>query len=106
MILDDGRPGQPLEELIPSDAILEIEITPNRPDCLSHLGLARELSAYFHIPLKPQQAPALPDGAVDCWPVEVSAAEACPRYLGRVITGLQIGPSPGWLAAKLEPPER
>jgi len=45
MLLETGRPGQPLDELIPSDAILEVEVTPNRPDCLGHLGLARELAA-------------------------------------------------------------
>src|SRR6266540_6705017 len=45
MLLDRGRPGQPLDELIPSDAIFEVEVTPNRPDCLGHLGLARELAA-------------------------------------------------------------
>ena len=45
MLLDEGEPGQPLDELIPSDAVLDVEVTPNRPDCLSHLGLARELAA-------------------------------------------------------------
>src|SRR5215467_11882208 len=45
MLLDEGRPGQPLEELIPSDAVFEVEVTPNRPDCLGHLRLAREPAA-------------------------------------------------------------
>ncbi|MBI3554322.1 MAG: phenylalanine--tRNA ligase subunit beta [Elusimicrobia bacterium] len=83
------------------DDIMEVEITPNRPDCLSHLGLARELSALFRIPLKERPAPKV-DASGDCWPVELEAKDACPRYLGRVLTGLQVGPSPGWLAAKLE----
>jgi phenylalanyl-tRNA synthetase beta chain len=90
------------KKLAGGDDILEVEITPNRPDCLSHLGLARELSAYFHIPLKERTAPTLAAPQGDCWPVELEAPQACPRYLGRVLTGLQIAPSPGWLAAKLE----
>ncbi|MCX5796485.1 MAG: phenylalanine--tRNA ligase subunit beta [Elusimicrobia bacterium] len=85
-----------------TDSILELEITPNRADCLSHLGLARELSAYLRIPLRPRPAPALPAGSLPCLDVRVEAPAACPRYVGRSFEGLAIGASPGWLAAKLE----
>ncbi len=85
-----------------SDEILDVEITPNRPDCLSHLGLARELSAHLGLPLtaRPAPQPSAPQG--DCWPVAIDAPAACPRYVGRVLTGLKIGPSPAWLSGKLE----
>ena len=86
----------------PSDDIFELEITPNRPDCLSHLGLARELSAYLRLPLAKPAAPALPAPEGECLPVEIQSPQACPRYLGRVFTNLKVGPSPAWLAAKLE----
>lgn len=86
----------------PSDDILDLEITPNRPDCLSHLGLARELAAYFRLALRPQPAPAVAAGDKPCLPVKIEAAKACPRYLGRSFENLQVGPSPAWLAAKLE----
>jgi phenylalanyl-tRNA synthetase beta chain len=84
------------------DHILEVEFTPNRSDCLSHLGLARELSAYFKIPLRQQPAPVIPSGAIPCGALKVEAPQACPRYVGRSFEGLAVGTSPGWLAAKLE----
>lgn len=86
----------------PSDDVLDVEITPNRPDCLSHLGLARELSAYFHVPLRLRAGPELKVPEGPCLPVEIQAPQACLRYMGRVFTNLKIGPSPAWLAARLE----
>ncbi|MDD5629547.1 MAG: phenylalanine--tRNA ligase subunit beta, partial [Elusimicrobia bacterium] len=85
-----------------TDHILDLEITPNRADCLSHLGLARELSAYFRMPLKPPPAVQLPAGSLPCLDVKVEAPQACPRYVGRSFAGLSIAASPGWLVAKLE----
>ena len=103
-VLDPGSPvGQDVAaNLGESDHILEVEFTPNRPDCLSHLGLARELSAYFRIPLRQKPAPVVPSGVIPCGGLQVEAPQACPRYVGRSFEGLSIGPSPGWLAAKLE----
>lgn len=90
------------QTLGPCDDILEVEITPNRPDCLSHLGLARELAAYFRMPLK-AEAPAAPQEAAPCAvALEVRAPQACPRYAGRLLEGLRVGPSPAWLKARLE----
>jgi phenylalanyl-tRNA synthetase beta chain len=85
-----------------TDRILDVEFTPNRPDCLSHLGLARELAAFFNLQLKPAAAITLPAGALPCLDIRVEAKSACPRYVGRSFVDLNIGSSPGWLAAKLE----
>jgi len=85
-----------------SDEILDVEITPNRPDCLSHLGMARELAAYFRLPLKTAAEQPLAAERGSTWPVHVDAPQACPRYIGRAFEGLRVGPSPAWLASKLE----
>jgi len=85
-----------------TDRILEVEFTPNRSDCLSHLGLARELSACLRLPLKAAGVPHLPSGALPCIDVTVAEPRACPRYVGRSFAGLAVSASPGWLAAKLE----
>lgn len=103
LVLDPQTPlGEDFSERAGGgDEILDVEVTPNRPDCLSHLGLARELSAYFRLPMTQRPAPTLPAASGESLPVELEAGAACPRYLGRVITDVTIGPSPGWLAAKL-----
>lgn len=99
--------GVPINQVLPSgDVILDIEITPNRPDCLSHLGIARELAAWFKKELVyPQEkfrgvptAPARPDllGSV-----KVAAPGDCPLYTAHVITGVRIAPSPAWLQDRL-----
>ena len=85
------------------DRVLEIEITPNRPDCLSVLGVARELAALTGRRLRPpaigrsQGRPA----ARALVRVRVEAPELCPRYTVRVISGVRVGPSPAWMAARL-----
>ena len=79
------------------DEVLEVNVTPNRPDALSHVGIAREVAALFGARLQvppPDKASeiALPTGrGVD---VQIRDAAACPRYNARIITGLQVGPSP------------
>ena len=84
------------------DSILEVEITPNRPDCLSHLGLARELAARFRLPLRTARAESPATSSLKSLPVEVQDPKACPRYVGRLIEGVKVGPSPKWLKDKLE----
>ncbi|MCX7717409.1 MAG: phenylalanine--tRNA ligase subunit beta [Candidatus Sumerlaeaceae bacterium] len=87
------------------DAIVDIKVTPNRPDCLSLRGIARDLAAAFGIP-----APAFPPhdlnetglAASDFASVEVKATADCPRYAGRVIRGVRIAPSPLWLQRAVE----
>src|SRR4029079_12851006 len=94
LLILDGRPalGTPINEVLPAgDTVFDIEITPNRPDCLSHLGIARELSAWFKLPLLyPQEkfrgdvgdAPARADLLKN---VRVEAPEDCPLYTAHVI---------------------
>jgi len=86
------------------DTGFELEVTPNRPDVLSHLGLARELAWSLRLPLKDPlaggQGPTEASGTA--LPFKIEEADACPRYLGRTLTGLKIGPSPSWLTRRLE----
>ena len=85
----------------PADDVLEVEIGSNRPDCLSHRGLARELAAYFKLPLKPLEThPA--GGLTSPVPVKVEDQNACPYYSARLIEGVKNGESPAWLKARLE----
>ena len=88
------RIGAPLDELLGlPDTVFEINVTPNRPDALSHLGIARELSALTGVPLRlPQTAPA-GEAKVPAH-VHDEDPERCPRYLARVIEGVKVGPSP------------
>ncbi len=93
--------GRNVAELFGSgDSVLDVEVTPNRPDCLSHHGLARELAAALGIPVKSRPIDSL-HAQGDCPWVEVADSKACPRYLGRLLSEVQVGPSPGWLAARL-----
>ncbi|MEO6244685.1 MAG: phenylalanine--tRNA ligase subunit beta, partial [Opitutaceae bacterium] len=110
LLLLDGRPdlGTPMNAVLPAgDTVFDIEITPNRPDCQSHLGIARELAAWFKLPLiYPQEkfrgdvsaAPARPDLLKD---VRVEAPEDCPLYSATIISGIKVGPSPAWLQRRL-----
>jgi phenylalanyl-tRNA synthetase beta chain len=86
------------------DPVLELEVTSNRPDCLGHIGVAREIAALFGCPLtvppaEPKTSTARTAEAIS---VTVEAPDACPRYIARVIRGVKIGPSPGWLTRRLE----
>ena len=85
------------------DWILEIEITPNRPDALSVVGVAREISALTGAPFRSPRV-AVKEGEHDASSlagVEIEAADLCPRFCARVITGLSVRPSPPWLAQRL-----
>lgn len=87
------------------DAVLDIDLTSNRPDCLSHLGVAREVAALLNLPLKFDVAPLHGDAAVktsELTTVEILNPELCPRYTARLIQGVKIGPSPDWLVKRLE----
>ena len=87
-----------------NDDVFEFEITPNRPDCLSVLGLAREVSATFNIPLK-KHTPKFSELKDDCienyLSVSVENPELCPRYTARVVKNIKIEPSPLWLRNRL-----
>jgi len=85
----------------PADDVLEVEIGTNRPDCLSHRGLARELAAYFRKELKPLGGGMI-ESKKESFPVAVEDREACPFYGARLIEGVTVGESPAWLKNKLE----
>jgi phenylalanyl-tRNA synthetase beta chain len=86
------------------DYLLEIDLTSNRPDCLSHLGVAREVVAQENAQLRLSQPTSFQtEGrAEDFTAVEILDAELCPRYAGRVVRGVRIAPSPDWLVKRLE----
>ncbi|MCK5219641.1 phenylalanine--tRNA ligase subunit beta, partial [bacterium] len=98
--------GQPVAEILSSrnDTLFEIEITPNRSDCLSHLGVARHVSAVLDRPLKVPES-SLTESSPDSSAVvkiDIEAREECRRYCARVIQGVKIGPSPEWMQQRLE----
>ena len=105
LILDRGKPGDPLTSVIPSQAIMEAEITSNRPDCMGHLGVARELAAGLDRPMKRDFMPTFtgtadPPGR-DLVKVSIDDPDLCSRYIGGVIKGVRVGPSPDWMQRRL-----
>ncbi len=107
MLLEDGlEPGTPLSEVLPiDDEVLEFEITPNRPDCLSVYGIAREASASLDVDLAPwpgREPEPSGDDSVDAWvTARIDAPDLCPRWAARVFTDVKVGPSPPWLKARV-----
>ncbi len=101
----DVAPGTPIVEALGlADVVLEVNVTPNRPDALSHVGIAREVAAAFGRSVRLPQ-PRLAEGggpAADAVRVRIEAPEKCHRYAARVVEGVRIGPSPGWLSRRLE----
>ena len=106
MVLDDAlAAGTPLAEVLPiATDVLELEITPNRPDCLGVYGVAREVHAATGTPLAPAPWSDDPHPAGDAIPgfsVAVQAPELCPRFTARLFEDVRLGPSPAWLKARL-----
>lgn len=89
----------------PHGAVIDAEVSSNRPDCLSHYGIAREVSAVYKTPLKPV-SPKPPESAAakaaDAARVEIQSPDLCGRFTARVIRGAKIQPSPQWLKDRLE----
>jgi phenylalanyl-tRNA synthetase beta chain len=101
----DTRPGTPIGEVLGlEDVLFEVNVTPNRPDCLSHLGIAREVAALTGQPVRPPTVALHEAGekAAEAVRVRIEAPHRCPRYAARVIEGVRIGPSPAWLSRRLE----
>ena len=105
LVLDDDlEPGQPLVDALPiATDVIELEITPNRPDCLGVYGLAREVHAITGAPLAtpPWSTDPGSPGPVQGAEVVVEDDELCPRFTARVYDDVRIGPSPPWLKARL-----
>ena len=106
MELPTGTPlGTSLSEALGlDDVVFELEITPNRPDCLSLIGVAREIRAETGNPLKLPEVDCNEDGADirEITSVTIEAPNLCPRYAARVIRGVKVGQSPAWLQQRLE----
>ncbi|HEY6806215.1 MAG TPA: phenylalanine--tRNA ligase subunit beta [Pyrinomonadaceae bacterium] len=86
------------------DAVLDVEVPSNRPDCLSHVGIAREVTVIEDGELTLPPAVSLPtEGLASSFTsVEIKDEELCPRYAARLVRGVKIGPSPDWLVKRLE----
>jgi phenylalanyl-tRNA synthetase beta chain len=107
ILREDAKVGQPFGEYLGrsgSDVVYDLEVTPNRPDLNSVIGIAREIAALTGNPLR------IPEFKIqdskfkieDLVSVRVEDAELCPRYTARIIKGVKIGPSPDWLRSTLE----
>ncbi|MBL7221903.1 MAG: phenylalanine--tRNA ligase subunit beta [Phycisphaerae bacterium] len=88
----------------PTDLVLDLEVTSNRPDCLGHIGVARELSVATGKKFTPPVLGDIPTSgqAAELTKVDVQAPDLCGRYSARVIRGVKVGPSPEWLVERLE----
>lgn len=107
VVLPDGEPGQLLLSYLPTlqDWILQLNVTPNRPDALGHLGVAREVAALFGLPFRlprpstpVRSVPARPE---DSFTVRIEDPERCPRYCAALVYNVKVGPSPLWLRVRL-----
>jgi phenylalanyl-tRNA synthetase beta chain len=108
MVLGDGaQPGAPLAEHLPiADEVLDLEIAPNRPDCLAVYGIAREVHAatgaqLAEDPTAGDADPSGTDSAEDHASVEIADPDVCMRFTARVFEDVKVGPSPLWLKAQL-----
>ena len=97
-------------EEIEGDSVLDVEVPSNRPDCLSHIGIAREVSVIekteisglrSEISNQKSKAPKTEGKAADFTAVEIKDPDLCPRYAARIVRGVKISPSPAWLAKRL-----
>ena len=102
--LDGGlAPGRPLTEALDlDDTLIEIDLTPNRPDCASVIGIAREVAGFTGNPLRQPvtDVPALTGEGVD-FKVTIREPSLCPRYAARRLRNVRVGPSPWWLQRQL-----
>jgi phenylalanyl-tRNA synthetase beta chain len=96
----DAKVGAPIDDLFPADTILDVEITPNRGDLLSHFGLAREIAALTGKKLKLMPPEVKLD--IKRSGVTIAATSECPFFSARRIDYVKVGPSPQWLRAKIE----
>jgi len=88
----------------PNDSVLDVEVPSNRPDCLSHVGVAREVTVIENgkVTLPASTTPSTEGKTVELTSVEIVDQDLCPRYAARLVRGVKIGPSPEWLVKRLE----
>ncbi|MDQ2960602.1 MAG: phenylalanine--tRNA ligase subunit beta, partial [Candidatus Dormibacteraeota bacterium] len=105
-VLDRGLPGEPLHEALDMDTVLDVEVTTNRPDCLCHLGIAREMAAAIGETVREPDT-AVAEGVLSAASiahradVDVRDPDGCPRFSVRVIENVVVGPSPAWMQRRL-----
>ncbi|MCK5481758.1 MAG: phenylalanine--tRNA ligase subunit beta, partial [Gammaproteobacteria bacterium] len=99
----DAVAGQHLSDLLGlGDTVIEIDLTPNRGDCLGIEGIAREVGTLTRSPVSGVSIDAVPHTITDCFTIDVQAPAACPRYLGRVIRGINASAeTPLWMQERL-----
>ena len=101
---EDAEPGLDVAHILGlDDSIVEFEITPNRPDCLSVIGLAREASATFKRPLKlhTPEPHGCGGSIADIVDIDIEDGDLCPRYTARMVKNVRIAPSPRWMRERL-----
>ncbi len=104
VIREDVKPGDDIAAVIGADDhVVEFEITPNRPDCLSVIGLAREAAVTFGKDLKlhTPQIQGCGDSIIDHVDIEIEDGDLCPRYTARLVKNVKIQPSPAWMRERL-----
>ena len=105
LIIDgEHKLGQEITEALGlDDVVLDLDVTPNRPDCLSVVGIAREVAALYGLPFGVPEPELTEAGhrASELASIAIEDAKGCPRYLARVITGVHAGPSPWWMQRRL-----
>jgi len=102
---EDVEAGKPLAEALGlDDTVLELEITPNRPDCLSMIGMAREVGAITQRTMHRPEVTVTEstEKASDVAGVEILDPDLCPRYSARIIRNVKVGPSPTWMQERLQ----
>ena len=98
---NESEIGAPIGTLFPDDTVIDVEITPNRGDLLSHLGLAREIAALTNVAAAVPSG-SLPPATAAATTIKITALRECPFYSARRIEKVKVGPSPQWLRAKIE----
>lgn len=103
LLPQDCQLGQPVSEILTLDSVFDLEITPNRGDCLSHLGVAREIAILTDQKLKIDPSEySNQEKTASKLRIEINNPDACFRYWGGLIKGVKVAPSPDWLKARLE----
>ncbi|SQI40642.1 Phenylalanine--tRNA ligase beta subunit [Leminorella richardii] len=100
---EDAPLGQDIREYLKfDDATIEISVTPNRADCLGMIGIARDVAVLNKLPLNEPDTSSVAATISDTLPIQIEAADACPRYLGRVVKGINVkAATPLWMKEKL-----
>lgn len=105
MVLDtDASPGTPLREVLDlyTDTVIDIAITPNRPDATSHTGVARDLAAALDLDFElPYPVDFGEDASLEDFDISIESPDKCHRYVGKAVTGVTVGESPSWLKNRL-----